>query len=114
MRLIMLAKKYRLTKRGSFAYVYKKGEAVRGRYFTVIHVPGKDQPRIGFSVGNKVGHAVVRNKLKRRLRAVIGANIRDIKPCQAVFAAKNDSAGLEFADIEKEVTALMKKSGLLS
>lgn len=113
MRLNMLAKKFRLTKRGSFAYVYKKGEAIRGRYITLIYVPGKDLPRIGLSVSNKVGHAVVRNKLKRRMRAVIGANIKDIKPCQAVFAVKSDAGELGFDAVEREITVLLRKSGLV-
>ena len=55
--------------------MYKKGETARGKHFTLVFVRGKDAPRIGVSVGNKVGHAVVRNKLKRRIRAVIGSKI---------------------------------------
>lgn len=108
----MLAKRYRLTKRGSFAYVYKKGETARGKHFTLVFVRGKDVPRIGVSVGNKVGHAVVRNKLKRRIRAVIGSKIRAIKPCQAIVAAKKDAASLTFAEVESEICSLIAKSNL--
>ena len=114
MWFIMLAKKYRLTKRGSFAYVYRKGGAVRGKYMTLIYVLGKETPRLGLSVNNKVGHAVVRNKLKRRMREVMRSYLSDIKPCQAIFAAKSNAGGLSYACVKEEMSALLKKSGLLS
>ena len=114
MRFIMLAKKYRLTKRGSFAYVYRKGGSVRGKYMTLIYVPGKDVPRLGLSVNNKVGHAVVRNKLKRRMREVMRLYLSEIKPCQAIFAARSNAGGLTYDDVKQEMTELFQKSGLLS
>lgn len=86
---------------------------MRGRCISLIYVKGKDLPRIGLSVGNKVGHAVVRNKIKRRMRAVIGAVIGRIKPCQAVFAVKSDSGELSFEFVRTEITALLKRSGLI-
>lgn len=36
---------------------------------TVVHLPGAADVRVAFSIGRKVGPAVVRNKLRRRLRA---------------------------------------------
>lgn len=109
----MLAKRYRLTKRGSFSYVYRKGAAVRERHITLVYVAAREKARIGFSVSNKVGCAVMRNKIKRRMRAVIGGYIDKIKPCQAVFCVKSDAGMLEFATVESELTALLQKSGLL-
>ena len=56
---------------------------------------------------------MVRNKLKRRMRAVIGAVIGDVLPCQAVFAVKSQAGEMTFAQIEKELNLLLQKSGLL-
>ncbi len=34
---------------------------------------GQNPPRIGFTVTRKIGNAVVRNRIRRRLRAAVGA-----------------------------------------
>ena len=36
---------------------------------TVVHLPGTGEVRVAFAIGRKVGPAVVRNRLRRRLRA---------------------------------------------
>ena len=39
---------------------------------TITHLPdGSTPPRVAYSVGRRVGPAVVRNRVKRRLRAVL-------------------------------------------
>jgi ribonuclease P protein component len=38
---------------------------------TVAHVPGCSDVRVAYSIGRKVGSAVVRNRLRRRLRAAV-------------------------------------------
>lgn len=39
---------------------------------TVTHLPdASTPPRVAYSVGKKVGPAVVRNRVKRRLRAIV-------------------------------------------
>ncbi len=70
-------------------------------------------PRVGISVSNKVGHAVVRNKLKRRIRAVLRQTIKDIAPCQAVLTVKPEAGGLDYESVQSEVLALLVKSELL-
>jgi ribonuclease P protein component len=38
---------------------------------TVVHLPGTGQVRVAYAIGRKVGPAVVRNRLRRRLRAAV-------------------------------------------
>ncbi len=38
---------------------------------TVVHLPGTGQVRVSYAIGRKVGPAVVRNRLRRRLRAAV-------------------------------------------
>ena len=110
---LMLSKKFRLTKRGSFAYVYRKGKSVRGRYISLIFTAGRDCPRVGFSVNNKIGHAVVRNKLKRRMRAVMATFLPKMSACQAVFVTRPGAGEMNYDAILADMTALLDKSGLL-
>ena len=67
----MLSKRYRLTKRGSFAYVYRKGESHGKGALRITFVNGRCTHKVGISVPNTVGKAVVRNKIRRRIRAAL-------------------------------------------
>ena len=56
--------------RDSFAALSRQGRRVREGPLTVIHRPAESAPRVAFAVGRKVGPAVVRNRLRRRLRGL--------------------------------------------
>ena len=65
----MLKKQYRLRKRFDFKRTYQWGKTVKNKYFVLYYAPNKTgNCQIGFSVSKKIGKAVVRNKVKRRLR----------------------------------------------
>jgi ribonuclease P protein component len=59
---------------------------------TVTHLPdASSPPRVAYSVGKRVGPAVVRNRVKRRLRAIVadlapgpGAYLVSVRPEAAV------------------------------
>ena len=108
----MLAKKYRLTKRGSFRYVYGKGERVGRGPLGLVFIKSKSL-RVGFSVSNKVGCAVERNKLKRRLRAICRELLPKLSTAQIVIVAKPEAKELSFETLRREVERLFEKSSLL-
>lgn len=109
----MLARQYRLHKNFQYAYVYKKGTSVSARYLTLIYVKAAGVYRIGFSVSNKIGKAVVRNKVKRRLRASVrGVMPHMPKGYNYVFSARAGIAAQSYADINNSVVYLLKKAGL--
>jgi ribonuclease P protein component len=62
----------RLLKRKQFLAV-RRGDKRRGRFFLVEVLDRDDQagPRVGYTVTKKVGNAVVRNRVKRRLREAV-------------------------------------------
>jgi ribonuclease P protein component len=63
----------RLSRSGDFDRVYREGSS-RGNRFLVVYsfARGEDEraqdPRLGISVGRKIGKAVQRNKVKRAVR----------------------------------------------
>jgi ribonuclease P protein component len=61
----------RLSRSAEFDRVYRHGRSVANRYLVLYTFPRDEAgatPRIGLSVGRKVGGAVERNLLKRLLR----------------------------------------------
>jgi ribonuclease P protein component len=61
----------RIRKRRDFIFLYKKGRRYKGKYFTLIHLSREFEfSRIAVVASKKVGNAVKRNKIKRRIRAL--------------------------------------------
>lgn len=108
----MLSKANRLNKHGSYAYVYRNGKRLFEQDVVLIYTPARSV-RVGFSVSNKVGKAVVRNKVKRRLRASVQSRLGTIRGCQAIIAANVSAAGKDYAVLDCQVQKLLSRAGLL-
>jgi ribonuclease P protein component len=64
--------KQNLTRKADFEAVYERGRSWVGREIVVRVLPnGLETTRYGFAVSRRVGKAVVRNRVKRRLREIV-------------------------------------------
>lgn len=64
-------RRYRLTRSHDFDAVYRRGRSVSTRFLVLYWFPRDDtseEPRLGLAVPRRVGSAVARNRVKRRLR----------------------------------------------
>jgi ribonuclease P protein component len=65
---------------------------------------GREQTRIGVTVSAQVGGAVVRNRVRRRLRAILdGYGFGDRSCCDIVFIARPGAGELSFTELAGEV-----------
>jgi ribonuclease P protein component len=112
-------KRRRLSRSGDFDRVYRDGRSHANRYLVVYSFPrsGDDDPRLGVSVGRKVGGAVARNQVKRMLRDAFWACEESLpgghdfvivaRPEMAVVASERGAAG-----VEEELRAVLAASGI--
>ncbi len=78
-----MRKSYRVKSEKDFQQVFEGGSSVANRAFVIYKMKRAENKhfRVGISVGKKVGHtAVVRNRLKRYIRAVLTEQKKEIDP----------------------------------
>lgn len=104
-----------LKKNGQFVYAYKRGKAKSSKYMTLIFVRARTyNTKVGFSVSKKIGNAVVRNKVKRRLKDSFGRYMPSIKKgYYVVIVARPPIAQATFSQLHEQVGALLNKAGLI-
>ena len=70
--------------------------------------------RVGITVSKKLGHAVVRNRIRRRLREVYRLNEAKFQPgWDIVVVARSRCISASFQDIVSAYLALAAKAGIL-
>ena len=104
-------KEFHIKKTLEIEKIIKNKNSVGNKYF-VIYTMENDETihyRFCLSIGKKYGIAVLRNKMKRRLREIINKNSNLLKKLDYVFVIKPLSIELSFDEIEKNIIYLLKK-----
>lgn len=104
----------RLKKRAQFLEIQQKGKKFKTKNFLFV-CSHSEKSRIGITVTTKVHkRAVVRNKLKRRVREVYRKLFQYlIKEQDVVVIAYQTAIDLEYLEIKKEINYAFRKLGLL-
>jgi ribonuclease P protein component len=114
-------KRRRLSRSAEFDRVFREGRSHASRYLVLHAFPrpeaAEDDPRLGVSVGRKVGGAVERTRVKRLLREAFWAS-RDDLPAghDFVLVARPDVGELARergeAGVEDALRELLEKAGM--
>lgn len=110
----MLPPERRLRRPADFEAVRRQGRVWRGRWLSVGAAPnGLTHTRYGFVVSGRVGNAVTRNRVKRRLRAAV----REGREAAAVgydvvIIAHRTAAQAAYSDLAAELDGLLARANL--
>ena len=103
----------RLTDSSEFERVYKQGTAYRGRLFSVHAFPNElETLRLGLSVSKKVGNAVVRNTVRRKMREIFAAVAGETGgSLDLVISARPAARDAAFEELREEFDRALRKLG---
>ena len=99
-----------------FERVRKEGRAVRGGLLilSVLPVDGEKRFRVGLITSRRVGGAVARNRVRRRLREIVRRNQQALKGgIWFVVIARRSAAQTDSEALEAEWLRLAQRAGIL-
>ena len=90
-------------------------KGVANSYFVLYARPNRSQSnRVGITVSKKLGHAVVRNRTRRRIREIYRLHEELFLPgWDIVVVARTRAVDAEFQKLTSAFLSLAKKAGLL-
>ena len=99
-----------------FRRLYAKGRsAVSPTMVLYCRKNGRRENRLGLTTGTKLGHAVVRNRVRRRLREIYRLQGHRLSPgYDIVVVARVRAVYSRYAELERDFLRLAKKLQLLS
>jgi ribonuclease P protein component len=106
----------RLIRTGEFARVRTEGKPVHGKMLVlgVLKDRAEADGRIGFVTSKRVGGAVIRNLVRRRLREIFRAMRPRLVPgLWLVVVAKSSAAKATFAALAEECSQLAQRGKIL-
>lgn len=106
--------RYTLKKNSDFRRLYSKGKSAVNPYLAVYCRKNRsDTNRLGYTVSTKLGHAVVRNRVRRRLREIYRLNAASLSSgWDIVVVARVRCVGAEYASIEAAFLDACRRLGL--
>jgi ribonuclease P protein component len=110
----LLRSEQRLRRAADVTQVRQEGQAWRHPLLVLLACPnGRTYSRFGFVTSRRIGQAVVRNRVKRRLREAVRQQVDDIAAgWDCLFIARTPIAQAPYRLVETAVTQLLQRANL--
>ncbi len=111
-----MQRQLRLKRRADFGRVFKQGHTFGDRLMVLFILSTGEEPatRFGVAAQRTAGSAVKRNRIRRRLRALIDEFEGRIEPCgHVVLLGKAAMLEASWDTVIKSMDRLLKKAGCL-
>jgi len=110
-----MKRQYRLRRNNDFQRVRQLGKIYASPLMVLAFLRnGLEDSRFGFVVSKRLGNAVKRNKIKRRMREIARTRLVNIEPgFDIVIIARKPVAQAQFKEMEKGLERLLKKARLI-
>jgi ribonuclease P protein component len=101
----------RLLRSADFEKTLRSGRRAASPYLALFVSDNElGRPRVGLAVSRKLGNAVIRNRIKRRLRELVRPLLRRAEGgCDVVIVARARAVDAEFGRLRQEIEMLWAK-----
>ncbi len=114
----VMRKKYRLRANTDFQRIRRAGTTWVHPLLILSALPNRlEHSRFGFVVGRRIGKAVQRNKIKRRMRESVRARIQEgeiVQSWDVVFIARRPIQKASFQQVDQAIGLLLRRANLVS
>lgn len=94
--------------------MYKHSESIADKTLVLLYCKSNNpQTKVGFSVGKKYGHAVTRNKIRRKLKAAAATLMPRVKGGYNLIFVPRVREEYDYWQILDGMQNLLSKAGLI-
>ena len=113
-----MRKAYRVKSEKDFQKVFHEGKSKANRQFVIYKLPKERQKhfRVGISVGKKIGNAVVRNQIKRKIRHALMELDKELyfnPECDFIVIARNPVSQMNYFEIKNSLRHVLSLSNII-
>lgn len=96
-----------------FQYIYNKGKNTHSNSVVLFYLPSDGIKKVGFTATKKIGNAVIRNRSKRRFRALFQQFSPMLQDGTYIFVAKAALSETDFLSLQNDFKKILKRAGAL-
>ena len=108
-------KKYEIVKtHEDFNNIIQNGKCIKNAFYNIYIMKNKlHQARFGIAVGKKLGNAVFRNKMKRRMRMILTNQKKEFaNGYDYIIIMKEKTKLLKYEELNEKLNDLLKKENI--